>query len=58
MAGIALRPDAIGERDQRLHGAGDLRHRGDHIALRGFDALADLALLVRLQQRRLPMCWR
>ena len=53
VGGSALRPDAIRERDERLHGARDLRHRRDHVTLGGFDAFADLALLVRLQQAAL-----
>ena len=47
---IALRADAIGERDERLHRAGDVGQRRDQIALRVLDALADLDFLVRLQQ--------
>ena len=50
LAGSPFGPDAIGERHQRLHGAGDVCQRGDDLALRVFDTLPDFTFLVRLQQ--------
>ena len=49
-AGSPFDADAVGERHERLDRAGNVGERSDQVVLRLFDAFADLAFLVRLQE--------